>query len=107
MKGVPFSVQQKLMLFNGDKVTLKRFLLSKSPEEREVYQEYLSEKRKEVKFVPIFSIGINIAICSIEPMFGVLLFPLQFGSLYYSVTKYDKFEEIQNVFNEVDVESKQ
>ena len=107
MKGVPFSVQQKLMLFNGDKVTLKRFLLSKSPEEREVYQEYLSEKRKQVKFVPIASIGINIAICNIEPFFGVLMFFFQPGVIVYIEKKYETFEAIQNVFNEVDVESKQ
>lgn len=107
MKGVPFSVQQKLMLFNGDKVTLKRFLLSKSPEEREVYQEYLSEKRKQLKFVPIVSVGTNVLIGNIEPVFGALFIPIQVGVFYYIATKYDTFEEIQNVFNEVDVESKQ
>jgi hypothetical protein len=107
MKGVPFSVQQKLMLFNGDKVTLKRFLLSKSPEEREIYQEYLLEKRKQVKFVPIASIGINIAICNIEPFFGFLMLFLQPGVIGYYGNKYEKFETIQSVFNEVDVESKQ
>lgn len=107
MKGVPFSVQQNLMLFNGDKILLKQFLLLKSPEEHEVYQEYLIQKRKQVKYIPIVSAVINIGMVYHEPMLLLFGVPVQGVALWYFADKYDHFQIIQTVFDEVDVESKQ
>lgn len=106
MRRVPFSVQQKLLLFNNDTILLKQFLISKNEEEREVYQEFLSKKRRQVKYVPMISICANVIALTIEPIFGVLVLPLQFGPLMYMTHKYEMFENIQKIFNEVDVESK-
>lgn len=106
MSRVPFSVRQKFSLFNGNKASLKQFLLSKSTEDRELYQEYLLEKRKNLKYVPIVSIGTNFGMFAVFPAVGVVMVPLQIGMILHVINKYEALGEIQDVFDEVDLENK-
>lgn len=100
---VPFAVQQKFKLYEGNKDALKQFLLAKSTEERELYQEYLSKELKKVKYIPIAYIAINIPLCYIlDPIILYLTIPFIVAPIYLTTDRYDRFYQIQQVFDEVD-----
>lgn len=107
---VPASVKQKFSMFNSSRsIQLKQFLLNQSQEDRELYQEYLRSLRLKTNLACgcwlASQTTFHIFIIS-KAEVGFLTIPFIAVPIIVTIEKIIKFEKIQAIFDDVDVNKK-
>ncbi len=107
---VPASVKQKFSMFNSSRsIQLKQFLLNQTQEDRESYQMYLRSLRWKTNLACgcwlTSQTTFHIFLVS-KSEAGFLAIPFIVVPLIVTIEKIIKFEKIQAIFDDVDVNKK-